>query len=62
MRDIISFLNELMRSEYHKIIFYTSDKEDFDHKEIRDELEEHGVEVHFDSGNVVQRVVDMVRS
>ncbi|MCK4734630.1 MAG: hypothetical protein KAT65_19400 [Methanophagales archaeon] len=125
LRDIISFLNELMRSEYHKrtlyevkeklkllyinspkernevlqsaeeikslanlppykngdrpiyesildftkddgkyhlIIFYTSDKEDFDHKEIRDELEERGVEVHFDSGNVVQRVMDVVRS
>jgi len=48
--------------EYDLIIFYTSDKEDFDHKEIRDELEEHGVEVHFDSGNVVQRAVDIGRS
>jgi len=50
------------KGEYDLIIFYTTDKEDFDHKEIRDELEEHGVEVHFDSGNVIQRVMDMVRS
>ena len=39
-----------------KIIFYTSDQEDFDHKEIRDELEEYGVEVHFDSGKCLRRI------
>ncbi len=41
---------------------YTSDKGDFDHKEIRDELEERGIDVYFDSGNVVQRIMDMGRS
>jgi hypothetical protein len=50
------------KGEYDLIIFYTTDKEDFDHKEIRDELEEHGVKIHFDSGNVIQRVMNMVRS
>lgn len=44
------------KGEYDLIIFYTSDKEDFDHKEIRDELEEHGVELRFDSGKCLRRV------
>jgi len=44
------------KDEYDLIIFYTSDKEDFDHKEIRDELEEHSIEVYFDSGECLRRV------
>ncbi|MFV9677436.1 MAG: PIN domain-containing protein [Methanosarcinales archaeon] len=56
--SILNFTKD--KGEYDLIIFYTSDKEDFDHKELRDELEERGIEVYFDSGNVVQRVMDMV--
>lgn len=55
--SILDFTKD--KGEYDLIIFYTSDKEDFDHEEIRDELEERDIEVYFDSGNVVQRVMDM---
>jgi len=55
--SILDFTRD--KGEYDLIIFYTSDKEDFDHEEIRDELKEREIEVYFDSGNVVQRVRDM---
>jgi len=53
--SILSFTKN--GNDYDTVIFYTSDKEDFDHQEIRDELKEQCVEVHFDSGNVVRRVM-----
>ncbi len=58
--SILDFTKD--KGDYDLIIFYTSDKDDFNHKEIRDELEERGIEAYFDSGNVVQRVMDMVIS
>ena len=57
--SILSFTKN--RNDYDTIIFYTSDKEDFDHQEIRDGLKEHGVEVHFNSGDVVRRVMHTIR-
>jgi len=47
-------------NDYDTVIFYTSDKEDFDHQEIRDELKEQDVEIHFDSGNVVRHVMGII--
>lgn len=52
--SILDFTKD--KDGYDQIIFYTSDKEDFDHKEIRDELEEHGIEVYFDSGKCLRRI------
>jgi len=53
--SILDFLREEGR-EYDNIIFYTADKEDFDHEEIHQELKELNCELHFNSGEVVQRV------
>lgn len=57
--SILSFTKN--ESEYNLVIFYTSDKEDFDHQEIRGELKKQGVGVYFDSGDVVQRVMGSIR-
>lgn len=48
--------------KYNQVIFYTSDKEDFNQKEIRVELEERGIDIYFDSGKVIQRVMDLISS
>jgi len=56
--SILEFLRE-EGSEYDDIIFYTADKEDFDHEEIHHELEDLNCELHFNSGEVVQRVREL---
>ena len=35
-------------------MFYTEDKEDFDHPKIHDEFDDHGVEMVFESGLCVK--------
>ncbi len=52
--SILDFTKD--EGKYDLIIFYTSDKEDFDHKEIREELEELDIEVHFDSGKCLRMI------
>lgn len=42
--------------KYDSIIFYTEDKEDFDHPEIHVELGNSSVEIMFDSGACVERI------
>jgi len=56
--SILDFLREKGR-EYNNIIFYTADREDFDHEEIHQELKELNCELHFNSGEVVQRVREL---
>jgi hypothetical protein len=56
--SILSFTKN--EYDYDLVIFYTSDKEDFDHQEIRDELKKQAVGVYFDSGDVVQRVMSII--
>jgi len=46
--------------EYDKIIFYTTDKEDFDHPEIHKELKKLKTEIYFDSEETVQRVHELI--
>lgn len=46
--------------EYDKIIFYTTDKEDFDHPEIHKELKKLKTGIYFDSGETVQRVHELI--
>ncbi len=53
--SILVFVEHL-EEEYDMIIFYTEDKEDFDHSEINEELENLGVEIIFDSGACVERI------
>jgi len=53
--SVLDFLKERGR-DYDKLIFYTADKEDFDHEEIHHELKDLNCELHFNSGEVVQRV------
>ncbi|MBA7518226.1 hypothetical protein ES705_10295 [subsurface metagenome] len=53
--SILAFL-ELIKEEYDSIIFYTADKEDFDHSKIHEDLRNLGVEFMFDSGTCVERV------
>ncbi|MGB2729082.1 MAG: hypothetical protein WBD09_11585 [Halobacteriota archaeon] len=52
---ILAFL-ELIKEEYDSVIFYTADKEDFDHSKIHEDLRNLGVEFMFDSGTCVERV------
>ena len=47
---------EQIREGYDLIMFYTEDKEDFDHPEIHDEFGGLGVEMMFESGMCVKRV------
>jgi len=47
---------EHIEEEYDLIMFYTEDKEDFNHPEIHGELENLGVEIMFDSGACVERI------
>ncbi|MBA7528870.1 hypothetical protein ES705_21062 [subsurface metagenome] len=47
---------EHIEEEYNPIIFYTEDKEDFEHPEIRVGLGNLGVEIMFDSGACVARI------
>ncbi len=53
--SVLVFL-EHIEEEYDLIIFYTEDKEDFDHPEIHVELGNLGVEIMFDSGACVERI------
>lgn len=53
--SILVFVEHL-EEEYDPIIFYTEDREDFDHAEIRVELENSGVEIMFDSGACVETI------
>jgi len=53
--SILVFVEHL-EEEYNPIIFYTEDKEDFEHPEIRVELENLSVEIMFDSGACVERI------
>jgi hypothetical protein len=52
--SILMFVEQI-REEYDLIMFYTEDKEDFDHHEIHDEFGDHGVEMMFESGMCVKR-------
>ena len=54
--SILLFVEQI-REEYDLIMFYTEDKEDFDHPEIHDEFGDHGVEMMFESGMCVKRVM-----
>ncbi len=47
---------EHIKEDYDLIMFYTEDKEDFDHLEIHEELRNLGVEIVFESGMCVERV------
>ena len=51
--SILLFVEQI-RTEYDLIMFYTEDKEDFDHPEIHDEFDDHGVGVVFESGLCVK--------
>jgi len=53
--SILVFI-EHIKEEYNLIMFYTEDKDDFDHLEIREELRNLGVEIVFESGMCVERV------
>jgi len=53
--SILMFVEQI-REEYDLIMFYTEDKEDFDHPEIHDEFGGLGVEMMFESGLCVKRV------
>jgi len=53
--SVLDFLGERGR-DYDKLIFYTADKEDFDHEEIHHGLKELNCELYFSSGEVVERV------
>ena len=53
--SILVFVEHLLE-EYDLIMFYTEDREDFDHSEIRVELGNSGVEIMFDSGACVERI------
>ena len=48
---------EHIKAEYDLIMFYTEDKEDFDHPEIREVLRNSGVELVFDSGSCVEKIL-----
>ena len=52
--SILMFVEQI-REAYDLIMFYTEDKEDFDHHEIHDEFGDHGVEMAFESGLCVKR-------
>ena len=54
--SILMFVEQI-REEYDLIMFYTEDKEDFDHHKIHDEFGGLGVEMMFESGLCVKRVV-----
>ena len=41
-------------------IFYTADREDFDNEMIYTELEDVDVELHFDAGEVVERIFEVI--
>ena len=53
--SILAFV-EHTEEKYDSIIFYTEDKEDFDHPEIHVELGNSDVEIMFDSGACVERI------
>jgi len=55
--SILMFV-EYIREAYDPIMFYTEDREDFDHPEIHDEFGDLGVEMMFESGMCVKRVRD----
>ena len=55
--SILMFV-EQTGEKYDLIMFYTEDREDFDHPAIRDELLGRSVEMLFDSGMCVKRVMD----
>jgi len=57
--SIIEFLREEGK-EYDKFIFYTADRDDFDHEEIHQELRELNCELYFNSGEVVKRVRELI--
>lgn len=54
--SILMFVEQI-REEYDLIMFYTEDKEDFDHHKIHDEFGGIGVEMLFESGLCVKRVM-----
>ena len=53
--SVLMFVEQI-RDAYDLIMFYTEDKEDFDHPEIHDEFGGLGVEIMFESGMCVKRV------
>lgn len=53
--SILAFV-EHTEEKYDSILFYTEDKEDFDHPEIHVELGNSDVEIMFDSGACVERI------
>lgn len=54
--SILLFVEQI-REEYDLIMFYTEDREDFDHPEIHEEFVGLGVEMMFESGLCVRRVM-----
>ena len=55
--SILMFVEHIGEA-YDPIMFYTEDREDFDHPEIHDEFGDLGVEMMFESGMCVKRVRD----
>jgi hypothetical protein len=53
--SILMFVEQI-RMKYDLVMFYTEDKEDFDHPKIHDEFGGLGVEMMFESGLCVKRV------
>ena len=47
---------EHIKEDHDLIMFYTEDKDDFDHPEIHEELRNFGVEMIFVSGLCVEKV------
>ncbi|MHC1575462.1 MAG: hypothetical protein ACXQTY_06655 [Candidatus Methanogasteraceae archaeon] len=47
---------EQIGAAYDLIMFYTEEKEDFNHPEIHDEFGDQGVEMMFESGMCIKRV------
>jgi len=43
-----------------ELMFYTTDRDDFDHGGIHQELKELNCEIHFNSGEVVKRVRELI--
>lgn len=54
--SILMFVEQI-REEYDLIMFYTEDREDFDHPKIHDEFGGLGVEMLFESGLCVKKVM-----
>ncbi|MFQ6055845.1 MAG: PIN domain-containing protein [Methanosarcinales archaeon] len=61
IKDFVKQIGQIGQIDYESIIFYTADKEDFDHPKIHNELQEIGVKICFKSGEVVRKILAYLR-